>query len=172
MQLQPGVSLAATEDIGRIAVVWEESVRATHHFVKEEDIAIFKVLVEQALPGLKDLACVRDSAGQPAGFIAVVDRKIEMLFIHPLARGQGAGNWLVRYALDHFQAAALDVNEQNEQAIGFYLHMSFQVFGRSEVDGTGKPYPLLHMRYAGAVAWKRQGQRSNILRPGTAGWNL
>lgn len=149
MELQPGVFRATPEDLGRIAAVWEESVRATHPFVKEADIAIFKVLVEQALPGLKELACVRDSACQAAGFIAVVDRKIEMLFIHPLARGQGAGSRLVRYALDHFQAVALDVNEQNGQALGFYLHMGFQVFGRSEVDGTGKPYPLLHMRYAG-----------------------
>lgn len=40
----------------------------------------------------------------------------------------------------------LDVNEQNEQAVGFYLHMGFEVAGRSELDGTGKPYPLLHLR--------------------------
>jgi putative acetyltransferase len=152
MQIQPGVFLAAPQDFGRILAVWEESVRATHHFVAEGDIAVFKALIEQALPDLRQLVCVRDLAGQPAGFLAAADRKIEMLFIHPLACGQGAGRRLVRYALDHFQAAALDVNEQNEQALGFYLHMGFRVVGRSDLDGTGKPYPLLHMRYAGAAA--------------------
>ena len=40
----------------------------------------------------------------------------------------------------------LDVNEQNEQALGFYLHMGLEVVGRSERDDFGKPYPLLHMR--------------------------
>ena len=38
------------------------------------------------------------------------------------------------------------VNEQNPQAIGFYLRMGFEMVGRSAVDSLGKPYPLLHMR--------------------------
>jgi hypothetical protein len=33
------------------------------------------------------------------------------------------------------------VNEQNVQAVGFYLHMGFEIVARSELDGTGKPYP-------------------------------
>ena len=41
---------------------------------------------------------------------------------------------------------AESTNEQNEQAVGFYLHMGFKVSGRSPVDDFGKPYPLLHMR--------------------------
>jgi putative acetyltransferase len=38
------------------------------------------------------------------------------------------------------------VNEQNPAACGFYEHLGFVVVGRSEVDGTGRPFPLLHMR--------------------------
>jgi putative acetyltransferase len=38
------------------------------------------------------------------------------------------------------------VNEQNDQALVYYLRMGFEVVGRSELDGTDKPYPLLHMR--------------------------
>ena len=45
-----------------------------------------------------------------------------------------------------FHADELDVNEQNLQALGFYLKQGFEVIGRSEVDGMGQPYPLLHMR--------------------------
>ena len=47
--------------------------------------------------------------------------------------------------LDHY-AEQLDVNEQNPQAVGFYFKQGFEVIGRSEVDGMGQPYPLLHMR--------------------------
>jgi putative acetyltransferase len=43
-------------------------------------------------------------------------------------------------------ATRLDVNEQNDQAVGFYRRMGFAAVGRSERDYTGKPYPLLHMR--------------------------
>ena len=34
---------------------------------------------------------------------------------------------------------------RNEQALGFYLKYGFSVVSRSERDGTGKPYPILHM---------------------------
>ncbi|MNN83835.1 putative N-acetyltransferase YjaB [compost metagenome] len=49
-------------------------------------------------------------------------------------------------AIDELHAEQLDVNEQNAQALGFYLHQGFEVVGRSETDGMGQPYPLLHMR--------------------------
>jgi putative acetyltransferase len=44
----------------------------------------------------------------------------------------------------------VDVNEQNEQAVGFYRHLGFEVEGRSSVDGLGLPFPLLHMRLPAA----------------------
>ena len=37
-------------------------------------------------------------------------------------------------------------NNNNNNAITFYTNNGFSVFGRSETDGTGKPYPLLHMK--------------------------
>jgi len=37
------------------------------------------------------------------------------------------------------------VNEQNRLAVGFYERMGFRVSGRSPDDGSGRPYPLLHM---------------------------
>ena len=95
---------------------------------------------------MAELACVRDSEGQVAGSIAVMSGKVEMQFIHPAWRGQGAGSRLLRYAVKVFGATTLDVNEQNQQAVDFCLRMGFEVIGRSELDGTGKPYPLLHMR--------------------------
>jgi putative acetyltransferase len=152
MQLQAGIFPILAEDFQRSVEVWEASVRATHHFVNEADIQFFRPLVRDALPQIATCACVRDQAGQVAGFIAVAERKVEMLFIHPDWRGQGAGARLLRYAVETFGATALDVNEQNEQAVGFYLRQGFEIVGRSELDGTGKPYPLLHLRLSGAPA--------------------
>lgn len=143
--LQDGVSPLRAEEVDQAVDVWEASVRATHHFVTEADIDVFRPLVRQGLPQLTCL-CVRDSAGAVAGFIAVEGGMVHALFIDPAWRGQGAGSRLLRYAIDTLQAAALDVNEQNPEALGFYRHMGFEVVGRSPVDGLGKPYPLLHMR--------------------------
>jgi putative acetyltransferase len=146
MQLQPGIFPVGEADFARVIEVWEASVRATHDFVSEADIQVFRPLLQEALPQLKDVLCVRDLAGQVAGFMAVVEGHVEMLFLHPDARGMGAGKRLLQHAITRQGATMLDVNEQNEQALGFYLHMGFEVVGRSERDSTNKPYPLLHMR--------------------------
>lgn len=38
------------------------------------------------------------------------------------------------------------VNEQNPQAVGFYEHLGFQTYKRTECDEEGNPYPLLYMK--------------------------
>jgi putative acetyltransferase len=43
-----------------VVEVWEASVRATHHFLKEEDIAYFKPLILNTYLDAVDLRCVRD----------------------------------------------------------------------------------------------------------------
>ena len=37
------------------------------------------------------------------------------------------------------------VNEQNPQAVGFYEHLGFQTYKRTECDEEGNPYPLLYI---------------------------
>ena len=71
-----------------------------------------------------------------------------MLFITPEARGTGVGSLLVAQAVEWQGATKVDVNEQNDQALGFYKRIGFSVVGRSPLDGQGKPYPLLHMELA------------------------
>ncbi len=144
MRLQEGIQPVRSEDFPRVVDVWEESVRATHHFITEADIQFFKPLVRGALH-MVELACVRDTSGEIAGFIGVAQGKIGMLFVHPDWRGMGIGRRLLQHAVDTLGATTVDVNEQNEQALGFYLRMGFEVEGRSELDVAGKPFPLLHL---------------------------
>ncbi len=59
------------------------------------------------------------------------------------------GALLAAHAIKTQGASKVDVNEQNEQALGFYKHIGFSVTGRSPLDGQGKPYPLLHMTLKG-----------------------
>jgi len=149
MQPQDIISPVQPEDFPRVVEVWEASVRATHDIVSEADIQLFKPLVRDGLPHVETLACVREADGQVVGFVGVKADEVEMLFVHPAWRGQGIGRQLLTYAVTTLGATILDVNEQNEQALGFYLRMEFEVVGRSPLDGMGKPYPLLHMRKAG-----------------------
>ncbi|MFL8989264.1 GNAT family N-acetyltransferase [Pseudomonas sp. QLc11A] len=133
-------------DYEELTRVWEASVRATHDFLPDSYIKLLKNLVLTRYLDSVMLICTKDSSQRITGFAGVAAGKIEMLFIDPDHRGQGLGKKLLRYALEHLNADELDVNEQNPQALGFYFKQGFEVIGRSEVDGMGQPYPLLHMR--------------------------
>ncbi|MBG6130267.1 putative acetyltransferase [Aquimarina sp. EL_43] len=125
--------------------VWESSVRATHHFLKEEDIEYFKPLILDTYLDAVELRCIRNNKKKIIGFVGIAEQNLEMLFIHPEYRGKKIGKTLLEYAIDNLNVTKVDVNEQNEQAVGFYKHFGFEVIGRSELDSSGKPYPILHM---------------------------
>ena len=52
---------------------------------------------------------------------------------------------LLTYGMEHFGVNRLTVNEQNPLARGFYEHMGFRVYRRTETDEQGGPYPILYM---------------------------
>ena len=72
---------------------------------------------------------------------------MEALFVDPACRGAGIGAALVRHGLTFHPKMTTDVNEQNNQAVGFYEKMGFRRAGRSPLGGQGKPYPLIHLKY-------------------------
>jgi putative acetyltransferase len=139
------IEKARKEDYPELLKVWEASVRATHDFLSEEDIASLRSLIlEQYFDAVK-LCRVRNEDGKILGFCGVADGNLEMLFIAPESRGQGVGTALCRHAVDRLGVTRVDVNEQNPQALGFYKHFGFEVVGRSPLDGQGNPFPLLHL---------------------------
>lgn len=135
-----------TSDYVELARIWEASVRATHDFLPDSYIVRLKNLLLTRYLDSVMLICTKDARQRISGFAGVACGKVEMLFIHPAYRGQGLGRQLLRYAIDCMNADELDVNEQNPQALGFYFKQGFEVVGRTEHDGLGQPYPLLHLR--------------------------
>ncbi len=73
------------------------------------------------------------------------DNMLEMLFVLPDEQGKGHGKALVEYAIEKCGIRKVDVNEGNDQAYRFYLHMGYRVIARDDLDATGKPFPILHM---------------------------
>ena len=133
-------------DYPELIKVWEESVRVTHHFLKQKDIAYFKSLILETYFDAVQLRCTKTENNKITGFIGCVDKGIEMLFLAPQYRGQGIGKVLVEFAIAQFDIDKVDVNQDNRQALGFYNKIGFKVVKRSEKDGFGKPYPILHMK--------------------------
>lgn len=133
-----------------LAGIWERSVRATHGFLSGDDIAALRPEVRGALASVAQLAVARED-GRALAFAGAQNGKLEMLFCAPEARGRGVGRALLAFAVKHWDAHRLDVNEQNPAARGFYEHEGFAVAGRSATDDAGRPFPLLHMARTSGV---------------------
>ncbi len=131
--------------LNRLLEVWESSVRATHLFLSNDEIKSIKKYVPQALNDITHLIIAKDEAGSPVAFMGIENGTLEMLFISSEERGRGLGKRLIQYGIKRYAVERLAVNEQNPQAKGFYEHMGFRVYKRTDQDEQGKPYPLLYM---------------------------
>jgi putative acetyltransferase len=139
---------ARVEDCERLLELWERSVRATHHFLEDSDIVALRPLVAEELESdAVDWWVLESATEAPIGFLGFTSDTIEALFIDPDYHRQGGGKTLVAHAQGLSAGAlAVDVNEQNEAALGFYEALGFSVVGRSLADAGGRPSPMLHMK--------------------------
>ena len=110
----------------KLISIWCRSVDATHHFLSADYRIELEELVSSFLP----------------------EAPLWLSLIHisdPDVRGSGVGKLLIEHALSMVSTLTTNVNEQNEQAVGFYKKMGFTVTGRTEVDALGRAYPLLNL---------------------------
>ena len=135
--------------VARLVDVWEDSVRATHAFLTDAEVRRIRGYVPQAIAGVRSLVVAEDDAGAPVAFMGADGGRLEMLFLAPGVRGRGLGRQLVELGVRDYGVREVTVNEQNAQAVGFYLHLGFQTCRRTERDEEGGPYPLLYMRLLG-----------------------
>ena len=130
--------------IAELLDVWEASVRATHLFLSDAEVKSIKEYVPQALENVEHLIIAE--AEKTAAFMGTQNGRLEMLFIAPEERGKGIGKQLLQYGVQNYGITEVTVNEQNPQAVGFYEHMDFKTYKRTDLDEEGNPYPLLYMK--------------------------
>lgn len=140
-----GIQGATAQHYQELIDIWQASVQATHDFLTADEIAKLRPLILEHYFDAVKLHYFEIDDGKIVGFIGVADAKIEMLFVAPEYIGQGIGRALSDFAITRLGARKVDVNEQNPKAIRFYKNMGFEEVGRSELDGQGNPYPLIHM---------------------------
>ncbi|GGA91274.1 acetyltransferase [Brucella endophytica] len=138
------------EDVARLIEIWRKAVDATHHFLSQADRIAIEQEVSAFLPQV-ELTLAVDATDRPIGFMFLHEGHMEALFIEPDHHGKGVGKALVRCALQLHSRLTTDVNEQNEQAMAFYERIGFERIGRSALDGQGRLYPLIHLRFRSAA---------------------
>ncbi|MGE8518382.1 MULTISPECIES: acetyltransferase [Alcaligenes] len=134
------------EDGQRAVEIWRKAVDATHDFLSVQDRQEIDAMVCSFLPQASLWLAV-DETDYPLAFMLIDQGHMQALFVDPDSRGTGVGKALVLHGLSLHPSMTTDVNEQNEQAVGFYEKMGFKRIGRSPVDDQGKPYPLIHLQY-------------------------
>lgn len=127
--------------------IWEASVRATHRFLSDVEVRQIKEYVPQAMQGVAHLIVAENETSQIVAFMGVENDRLEMLFLAPAERGKGIGRKLVQYGVEMYGVREVTVNEQNPEAVGFYEHLGFETYKRTDLDEEGNPYPLIYMRW-------------------------
>ena len=137
--------------LAELLEIWERSVRATHLFLSDAEVKKIKEYVPVALESVEHLFVAGNTPDEPVAFMGIENNRLEMLFLLPRIRGTGIGRELLQHGMEQYHVTEVTVNEQNPQAIGFYEHMGFVTYKRTELDEEGNPYPLLYMRLAGTM---------------------
>lgn len=131
---------ASAGEVPDLIRIWEETVTATHCFLKTEEIAFYKSRMPLHFESADVYVYIEN--GEIKGFSGILGEMLEMLFVGE--RGSGFGSRLLGHAIN-LGVNKVDVNEENAQAAGFYLSKGFVLAGRSETDSDGKPHPILHL---------------------------
>ena len=140
------VQARTPELIAVLLDIWEDSVRATHLFLSDAEVNHIKEYVPLALSGVKHLIVAENNSDGMIAFMGIENHRLEMLFLLSSERGQGTGSLLIQYGIQNYGIREVTVNEQNPQAVGFYAHLGFEIYKRTDEDEEGNPYPLLYMK--------------------------
>lgn len=140
------IKIKSDDLTNKLVDIWEKSVNATHNFLTKDEINKIKKHVPFAINNVEHLIIAATEFDEPIGFMGINKNKLEMLFITPKETGKGVGKKLLQYGMINYNLNKLTVNEQNQNAIGFYTHFGFKTYKRTDLDEEGNPYPLLYMK--------------------------
>ncbi|MBC1521136.1 GNAT family N-acetyltransferase [Listeria aquatica] len=124
--------------------IWEESVKATHAFLKNDDFDALREEIPSFFPSLE--IYFWEAEREIIGFTGHAVKRLEMFFLSPRFRGKGYGTAILQELIEKEGIFFVDVNLQNGAARKFYEKNGFRVHATSEKDGQGRPYPILHLK--------------------------
>lgn len=98
------------------------------------------------MDGVEHMIIAENECNEIIAFMGIEKERLEMLFLASTERGKGVGKQLIQYGIRNYGIREVTVNEQNPQAVGFYEHLGFETYKRTDHDEEGNPYPLLYMK--------------------------
>ncbi|MFL1695790.1 GNAT family N-acetyltransferase [Weissella kandleri] len=137
--------IAEKVDYTNVVDIWNQSVKATHHFLSKKDKDLYQNVIPNFFEKIELMLWYENET--LIGFSGVDKQELVMLFLDPQFIGNHYGTQIIDWLKMNRNISSIDVNEQNENALKFYLKQGFEIDSRSEKDGFDKPYPILHLKY-------------------------
>ncbi|HHX4057037.1 GNAT family N-acetyltransferase [Burkholderia contaminans] len=132
-------------DLHTLSAIWFDASLLAHAFLGEARLREQRALIEAVyLPKAETWVACR--AGEPVGFIGLLDGSIGGLFVAPAMHGHGIGRALVEHALALKGALDLEVYADNLGARAFYARLGFDEISRRDEDDEGLPFANILMR--------------------------
>ena len=124
---------AMVEDISRIAEIFVVNYRVNFYQFFHNDEYYFKELNVLAVADeyksepekIKNTFVFDDNVVR--GFIRIIEKEIEKLFVEPLFQNQKIGQKLLNFAIDNFNVNNLWALEYNQKGIAFYKRNGFNI---------------------------------------------
>lgn len=136
IDIRPFDAAADTQILSRI---WLDASLLAHPFIGTQRLREQQRLIEDTYLPLSE-TFVAAQAGNPVGFISLLDNFIGGLFVAPAQQGKGIGRRLIAHALDLKGELSLEVYTANEQAMRFYRSLGFLEVSRRSTDDDGLPF--------------------------------
>ncbi|WCK21653.1 GNAT family N-acetyltransferase [Agrobacterium tumefaciens] len=136
IDIRPFDAAADTQILSRI---WLDASQLAHPFIGTQRLREQQRLIEDTYLPLSE-TFVAAQAGDPVGFISLLDSFIGGLFVAPAQQGEGIGRRLIAHALDLKGELSLEVYTANEQAMRFYRSRGFLEVSRRSTDDDGLPF--------------------------------
>ena len=132
-------------DLPRLSSIWFDASQQAHPFLGATRLRKQQTLIENIyLPNSETwVAC---EAGEPIGFISLLDASIGGLFIEPKLQSGGVGRALIAHALKLKGELSLEVYADNIKAFAFYQRLGFEEITRRSEDDEGLPFENIQMR--------------------------
>lgn len=133
------VRQAGAEDIPALAEIAERSYRSAFKDLLEEDVLATRraTFFAERFSDSWERMFVAMAGAEPVGFLLMTDGHIDMLFMDPVATGQGAGAQLLERA-EAFGAKSLECFRDNHGARRFYERHGWRVAREYEREFAGR----------------------------------
>ncbi len=136
IDIRPFDAAADTQILSRI---WLDASLLAHPFIGTQRLREQQRLIEDTYLPLSE-TFVAAQAGNPVGFISLLDSFIGGLFVAPAQQGKGIGRRLIAHALDLKGELSLEVYTANEQAMRVYRSLGFLEVSRRSTDDDSLPF--------------------------------